>query len=101
MKQERDYVNEHLAKHSMRIRPRIVCADGWSLSVQAGEGLYSNPQTANAPHYSMVEVGYPERADGSAYYPRQFGQWSGTVCGWVSVAKVNRWIKHHGGLKGE
>ena len=60
---------------------RIVCKDGWSLSVQAGDGLYSNPRESGAARYNMVEVGYVERADGSAYYPRQFGRWSGTVCG--------------------
>ncbi len=95
-----DYVNAHFAKHPVRVRPRIVCADGWSLSVQAGPGLYSNPKE-DADHYSLVEVGYPERADGSAYYPRQFGEWSGGVCGWVSVTTVNRWIKYHGGIKRE
>lgn len=95
-----DYVNDHLAKHPGRVRPRLVCKDGWSLSVQAGDGLYCSPRMDNAPKgYSCVEVGYPERADGSAYYPRQFGRWDGTVCGWVPVSTINRWIKYHGGVK--
>ena len=92
-----DYVNTHFARHPGRVRPRIVCKDGWSLSVQAGDGLYSSPRESGASRYSMVEVGFVERADGSAYRPRQFGRWSGTVCGWVPVEVVNRWIKHHGG----
>lgn len=40
--------------------PRIVCMDGTSLSVQAGEFLYSSPRQNVGPYYS-VEVGYPSR----------------------------------------
>ena len=40
------------------IRPRIVCADGFSLSVQASNGHYCTPRSNYGP-YSRVEVGYP------------------------------------------
>ena len=37
---------------------RIVCADGESLSVQAGSYLYSTPKDNEGP-YTEVEVGFP------------------------------------------
>lgn len=40
--------------------PRIVCMDGSSLSVQAGEFLYCSPRENVGP-YDQVEVGYPSR----------------------------------------
>jgi len=42
-----------------RTRPRIVCADGYSLSVQAGALLYSTPRDDCGP-WSHVEVGFPD-----------------------------------------
>ncbi len=38
--------------------PPIVCADGESLSVQAGRMLYSTPRDDEGP-YTAVEVGFP------------------------------------------
>lgn len=42
------------------LTPRIICMDGTSLSVQAGENMYSSPRLNQGPYYS-VEVGYPSR----------------------------------------
>ena len=64
-----DIVNEYLQKTYeivddsyrpfQKTRPRLFCKDGSSLSIQAGEMLYSQPRQDNLPHYSMVEVGFP------------------------------------------
>ena len=43
-------------------RERVVCADGFSMSVQAGASLYSTPRDDEGP-YKEVEVGYPTRID--------------------------------------
>ena len=40
------------------IRPRVVCVDGTSLSVQGGNGLYSCPREPGTL-FSCVEVGFP------------------------------------------
>ena len=67
----KDYVNEHLEATLelvelpgltpyQKVRPRIVCADGISLSVQAGKYLYSTPRLDEMNHYVCVEVGYPD-----------------------------------------
>ena len=49
------------------IRPRIICADGFSLSVQASEGHYCSPRTTYGNldfvngwvPYNAVEIGFP------------------------------------------
>ena len=37
----------------------VVCADGFSMSVQASETHYCSPRETGAKKYSAVEVGYP------------------------------------------
>ena len=38
--------------------PKIVCVDGFEMSVQVGYSLYSEPKKV-AKRYSAVEIGYP------------------------------------------
>ena len=38
---------------------RVVCADGFSMSVQANATVYCSPRTNNAAKYEEVEVGMP------------------------------------------
>ena len=42
--------------------PRIVCNDGFSLSVQVGYSLYSKPKKV-AKRYSEVEIGFPSEPE--------------------------------------
>ena len=64
----KDYVNEHLratiemdenVPDFQKIRPRLVCADGADLSIQAGRLMYSTPRQDGTRHYTNVEIGYP------------------------------------------
>ena len=61
-------INEFLRKfrrveHGMNVtRPRVLCADGFTVSVQAGCGIYSTPH-GNADAYTHVELGYPSRKE--------------------------------------
>lgn len=95
-----DYVNAHLAAHPGPVRPRLYCADGYSLSVQASAGHYCRPRTDDATEYSMVEVGFPVTADGKTSRPTALGKPDGGVYAWVPVRDVNVLIKRHGGLGG-
>ncbi|WP_328313143.1 hypothetical protein OG432_24690 [Streptomyces sp. NBC_00442] len=93
---------------------RIVCADGFSLSVIAGSGNYCTPRPAlggftfgsNAPSdypgpYTEVEVGFPSAR------PEPWGTWeqyvddpeapTETVYGYVPVETVRALIDLHGG----
>ena len=44
-------------------RQHIVCTDGFRMSVQAGDGLYSSPRKDNAFTYTDVEVGFPSEVE--------------------------------------
>ena len=44
-------------------RDRIVCKDGFSMSVQASEYHYSSPRITDAPDYETVEVGFPSEEE--------------------------------------
>lgn len=44
-------------------RQHIVCTDGFRMSVQAGDGLYSSPRKDGAFSYTDVEVGFPSEVE--------------------------------------
>lgn len=47
-----------------KTRPRIVCKDGFSMSVQAGLYLYCTPRTdLSSGNYSAVEIGFPSEPE--------------------------------------
>lgn len=54
-RKERDYGHGYVI---LEVRPRIICKDGYSLSVQASAHHYSTPRRDHPP-YIQVEVGYP------------------------------------------
>ena len=116
----RDYVNEHFkrfypADHAEQwetcylsggsgrrytgnlasnIFPRMVCADGFEMSVQGHFGAYSRPRSDFADEYFMVEIMCAQVAD--------FGD--GETCddefvyAYVPVHVVNAFIEKHGGI---
>lgn len=59
-----DYVNIFLKStisNSSLPRPAFKFADGTTLSIQVGTGLYSSPRTSNAEIYQAVECGFPSK----------------------------------------
>ena len=42
--------------------PKIVCVDGFEMSVQVGFSLYSTPKKV-AKRYSAVEIGFPSEPE--------------------------------------
>ena len=97
LKEHREIVNIGGAWTFQRPRPRITCADGVSLSVQAGELLYSTPRQDFGP-YSAVEVGFP------SILPEGWDEWAETkdttetVWGYIPIEKVEEFIDLHGGI---
>jgi hypothetical protein len=75
--------------------PRIVCADGFSLSVQVGEGLGSHPHEYMADSYTHVEVGFPSEFDESL---APYGDPDEGVYFRVPVEIVEALIIKHGGF---
>ena len=93
-------VNEFLQRYravkggTNEIRPRVKCADGYTVSVQAGFGLYSIPRD-DADAYTAVELGYPSEID------RELMPWyDGSIFAYVPVEIVDRVFTKHGGIVG-
>jgi hypothetical protein len=53
-----DFINQtNFDKHHMS--PRIICNDGFEISVQASEFHHCSPGKNNLDYYTQFEVGYP------------------------------------------
>jgi hypothetical protein len=82
------------------IVPRLECADGFTMSVQASGGHYCSPREDKAWPYSMFEIGYPSKKEQLiTKYAESPGEWTKTVYGFVPVEIVEAVIAKHGGLK--
>jgi len=83
---------------SFPLAKRIVCADGFSLSVQATHGAYCSPRNNFGP-WSEVEVGFPSAAPelimSRAEDPSNPTK---TVYGYVDIELVEQLIDMHGGI---
>jgi len=100
----------------------VVCKDGFTMSVQAGNGKYSQPRT-DSIIYESVEVGYPSHAEPllfeymefTALYDedyniideteeekrnRKIRESTNTVYGWVPADIILKVIDIHGGQVG-
>ena len=82
-----------------KLYERVVCADGFSMSVQAHDGAYCTPRVDAAERYSAVEVGYPSQRE------ELLMQWcedaetpTETVYGWVPSQTVALVCAAHGGV---
>lgn len=95
-------VNEKLhggAVIFLKFVPKIVCADGFSMSVQASKFHYCTPRLSNVS-WTQVEVGFPScRAE--QFMPYIDGEGSdptNTVYGYVPIEDVVAVIAAHGGF---
>jgi hypothetical protein len=79
---------------------RIECKDGFSMSVQAGTSVYSDPRDDVGPYHS-VECGFPsEYEELIIAYAEARHEPTKTVYGWVPVGVVTNVIAKHGGMIG-
>ena len=86
--------------------PHIVCADGFTMSVQVGYSLYSTPRKV-AKRYSAVEIGFPSDHEplieeyAETFYKddgEDVTDYTDTVYPYVPVKIVNKVLKKHGGI---
>ena len=84
--------------------PHIVCTDGFTMSVQVGYSLYSEPKKV-AKRYSKVEIGYPSEREPLleeyaelSLFDKIFIDYTDTVYPYVPVKVVNKVLKKHGGI---
>ena len=82
--------------------PRVVCADGFNMSVQVSSSHYCTPRINDADFYSEVEIGYPSEAEPLIMeFAEQADLPTDTVYGYVPVSIVDEVIAKHGGFKVE
>ena len=80
-------------------RPQVVCADGFTISVQASSSHYCDPRDGSGP-YEAVEVGFPSASEPllmdyieiSGEDPTQ------SVYPYVPVGVIETIIANHGGI---
>lgn len=85
---------------SMHIYPKLICKDGFSLSIQAGYGMASSPKISFAESYTDVEVG------ACSLYEPLFEDYGSSepftslpIYSYVPVKLVEQIILKHGGIK--
>jgi len=103
------HVSEHLValRHHMRTARvpdyphacrKVVCRDGFSMSVQASTGHYCSPRNDEGP-WETVEVGFPSAIEPLLWdYADEPGKLTDTVYGYVPIELVAAVIEVHGGL---
>jgi hypothetical protein len=78
---------------------KVICGDGFKMSVQAHDGAYCTPRTDNAPKYTEVEIGYPSHVEPLIIkYAEMPETPTDTVYGYVPVYTVHLVITKHGGM---
>ena len=83
----------------MKLNEKVVCADGFTMSVQAHAGAYCIPRMTGAPIYREVEVGFPsEREELLMEWAEEAHKPTDTVYGFVPVRVVTNVIAKHGGI---
>jgi hypothetical protein len=82
-----------------RYYKRVVCKDGFSVSIQAHDGAYCEPRSDFAVAYKSVELGFPSAPDPFILdYAEDPTDLTGTVYGYVPAAVVYKMILAHGGI---
>lgn len=83
----------------LSIRPKVICKDGFKISIQASEYHYCSPRTNEATLYDKVELGYPsEKEDLIMEYAEDDNDPTEIVYGFVPVKIVDKMLEKHGGI---
>lgn len=99
-------VQEYLDKtrnftNGVDIRPGVVCADGFQISIQASPFHYCYPKDKNAEKFEKVELGFPNQEDDLIMeYAEDPSNPTRTVYGYVPIEVVDKLTEKHGGIVG-
>lgn len=94
-------INEWLKKHRINdwLSERLVCKDGFKMSVQASNIHYCSPRIDNAKYYTTFEIAFPTTIDGELLpYAKDIMYPMKTVYCYVPVELVEKIINKHGGI---
>jgi len=82
-----------------KMNKKVVCKDGFTMSVQANDTSYCHPRVRNAERYKEVEIGFPnECEDLLLEYAEDPGSPTETVYSYVPASVVSLVIAKHGGI---
>lgn len=82
-----------------KINEKVVCKDGFTMSVQASSFSYCNPREDDAERYSEVEVGYPNQKEELLMeWAEEPENPTETVYPYVPSQRVALVIAKHGGI---
>lgn len=91
-----------LDEPNISFRPRVICEDGFSISIQAGQGLYCHPRNYDG-NYTKVELGFPsDYEEDILQYAESFGEFDDpreTVYPYVPVEVIFKALQKHGEIK--
>ena len=79
-------------------RPRVHCADGFSVSVQASQFHYCRPRIDSAEKYNAVELGYPSAADDLITEYAEDNSYTENEYSYLPNEIVDKLIEKHGGI---
>ena len=83
----------------MKMNKNVVCKDGFTMSVQAGETQYCHPRETDADKYTEVEIGFPSRPEDLLLeYAENGDRPTETVYAYVPASLVTLVIAKHGGM---
>ena len=83
-----------MAKYKM-----VTCADGFSVSIQAGRYSYCEPRMDGYSAYESVELGFPNRpCIFIKDYAEDPANLTDTIYGYVPAHIVKKMIAGHGGI---
>ena len=81
----------------MKIYKRVICADGFTISIQANQGSYCEPRNDVGP-YSCVELGFPSMEETVILrFAEEPASPTESVYGYVPVKLVRELLERHGG----
>lgn len=83
------------------IRPGVVCADGFQISIQASPFHYCSSKDKNAEKFEKVELGFPNQEDDLIMeYADNPDDPTRTIYGYVPIEVVDKLMEKHGGIVG-
>ena len=78
--------------------PRVICKDGFEMSVQAGQSLNSIPRDV-ADYYEQAEVGFPSTEETLLTpYADDKTNLCDTIYGYVPCSVIDAVLEKHGGI---
>lgn len=85
----------------VRVRPKIVCADGFKMSVQGNEMAYSIPKKTGT-EFKAMEIGFPSEPEELLLeFAEDPSNPTGTVYGYIALDLIEAVVAKHGGIDAE